>query len=168
MSYEGSIVIFISDSIVTPDTTNTESRAFKVLFETGKSYDAIVIPSDSVGTMVIPLSIHPEEIETLSTISYRKNVHRLILSSRSPFFRKLFDRRTDCPLGHISLVVLDSSIIPSHLLKSEISFNYLYILRASAFVIRNWRYNINYIIDLILKRYSFLNVDSIYVIRYIR
>ncbi|CBY43257.1 unnamed protein product, partial [Oikopleura dioica] len=103
---------------------NSFKTDMKILFDTGKTYDAIVIPSDSVGTMVIPLSIHPEEIETLSTISYRKNVHRLILSSRSSFFRKLFDRRTDCPLGHISLVVLDSSIIPSHLLKIVLSFFY--------------------------------------------
>lgn len=103
-----------------PNSFNTD---MKILFDTGKIYDAIIIPSDAVGTMVIPLSIHPDEIETLSSISFRKNVHRLLLSARSPFFAKLFQRRND-PNGHISLIVLDSSIIPGHLLKVVLAFIY--------------------------------------------
>lgn len=74
--------------------------------------------------MVIPLSIDSGELETLSSIEYRhRTVHRAILCARSPFFARLFERRS-VPEGHIALIVLDSKIIPAHLLKVVLMFIY--------------------------------------------
>jgi hypothetical protein len=69
---------------------------------------------------------HPylSELETLSSIEHRhRTVHRVILCSRSPFFARLFERRS-VPTGHIALIVLDSQIIPAHLLRVVLMFIY--------------------------------------------
>ena len=76
--------------------------------------------------MVIPLSIDSGELETLSSerIEYRhRTVHRAILCARSPFFARLFERRS-MPEGHVALIVLDSKIIPAHLLRVVLMFIY--------------------------------------------
>lgn len=96
------------------------------MFDTGRYYDTIVIPSDGTSDMVIPLSIPRNEIGTIHPVATNHKVHRLILASASPFFRKLFARRRHCAgsSDQITLIVLDSTIIASSLLPAVLRFVY--------------------------------------------
>ena len=49
--------------------------------------------------------------------------YKITISSRSPFFKKLYARRSNIP-DEITLIVLDSKIIPSHLLPIVLRFIY--------------------------------------------
>ena len=49
--------------------------------------------------------------------------YKILISSRSPFFKKLYARRSNIP-DEITLIVLDSKIIPSHLLPIVLRFIY--------------------------------------------
>ena len=51
----------------------------KIMYESHRNYDTIIIPSNCTNEMVIPLSINKNEINTLHKISSCHKVHKVIL-----------------------------------------------------------------------------------------
>ena len=51
----------------------------KIMLESSRNFDTIIIPSNCTNDMVIPLSIHKNEINTFYKISSSHKVHKTIL-----------------------------------------------------------------------------------------
>ena len=60
----------------------------KIMLESSRNFDTIIIPSNCTNDMVIPLSIHKNEINTFYKISSSHKVHKTILWNG--FYIKIF------------------------------------------------------------------------------
>jgi hypothetical protein len=71
------------DSVIRNNSDLTVANSLKIdlkiMFESHRNYDTIIIPSNCTNEMVIPLSINKNEINTLHKISSCHKVHKVIL-----------------------------------------------------------------------------------------
>ena len=89
----------------------------RIMFDTGRYYDTIIIPSDGTNDMVIPLSIHRNEINTFHKISTNHKVHQAILRTVFTIFKKVpFQpfRRVNSATFRVSFSPQTNQIAPCH------------------------------------------------------